>query len=562
MKKMLIWVLLCLYVPFIISVDKECLICIDIKDSSQFPLLSCGHSGVCATCIITNAIKGLYGNRPDQVKCLQCNQKLSDNNIRAIFTDTVLRAIQDDDVQHKLQALRERTQQQAFFDIYKTLTAPRPNIGEERPCRETHGDSLENFTFCLSHKFLSKKCPHCGTAVEKSEGCSHMACPTCRGVFCWQCGQDYRRNGHVGGPWACNGLEVRDNLGNLLLSRCSICKKPMNDPNTVFKLHDNLHVFDAHSVHKKCLLQWLECGEDGILPYRPDEIKISVNTVDGDVEIPSLFPCPQCGCKLHMSLSDDERSLIFKDPHLVEVNRRNQEGFGETGIYRYDGPRQNDQGYALPLAVPAPELNFFLAPDQFVRSLKGVQRLFNSRDKEVAENLYRAGYNRLNQLYGKTNAVTCNDEKAKRQVQKYFGDDFAVFFTEEQADTYARLLYRSIIENEVAHGQGKGNYSEFFEQVARQILLPLGQQKQLEFLNVLSQAMNSSNPLWPVISLLTQIDDTIYAMSIMGGAEAYYGQFLRDLKTRYDEETQDTQEAVADLSASLNAISKKIRARR
>ena len=34
------------------------------------------------------------------------------------------------------------------------------------------------------------KCPMCRTIIFKPEGCSHMACPRCRGAFCWICRKD------------------------------------------------------------------------------------------------------------------------------------------------------------------------------------------------------------------------------------------------------------------------------------------------------------------------------------------------------------------------------------
>eukprot|EP00928_Gymnodinium_smaydae_P007181 TRINITY_DN12595_c0_g8_i1.p1 TRINITY_DN12595_c0_g8~~TRINITY_DN12595_c0_g8_i1.p1 ORF type:complete len:514 (-),score=27.62 TRINITY_DN12595_c0_g8_i1:17-1558(-) len=35
----------------------------------------------------------------------------------------------------------------------------------------------------------AKKCPQCGVLTEKSSGCNHMTCTTCRTDWCWSCGK-------------------------------------------------------------------------------------------------------------------------------------------------------------------------------------------------------------------------------------------------------------------------------------------------------------------------------------------------------------------------------------
>lgn len=39
----------------------------------------------------------------------------------------------------------------------------------------------------------SRKCPQCGTDIEKSEGCNKMTCWKCHGKFCYLCGKDLNR---------------------------------------------------------------------------------------------------------------------------------------------------------------------------------------------------------------------------------------------------------------------------------------------------------------------------------------------------------------------------------
>ncbi|RYG70191.1 hypothetical protein EON64_00850 [archaeon] len=51
----------------------------------------------------------------------------------------------------------------------------------------------------------TKRCPRCGTAIEKDEGCNHMSCRKCRKEFCWICMQDWTlHSDNTGGYFQCN----------------------------------------------------------------------------------------------------------------------------------------------------------------------------------------------------------------------------------------------------------------------------------------------------------------------------------------------------------------------
>ena len=46
----------------------------------------------------------------------------------------------------------------------------------------------------------AKRCPSCGMAIQKSEGCNKMTCGACGAAFCWRCsravdGYDHFRAG-------------------------------------------------------------------------------------------------------------------------------------------------------------------------------------------------------------------------------------------------------------------------------------------------------------------------------------------------------------------------------
>ena len=48
--------------------------------------------------------------------------------------------------------------------------------------------SKENYLWIVQN---SKKCPKCGSRIEKSNGCDNMFCILCHYGFCWWCFQNY-----------------------------------------------------------------------------------------------------------------------------------------------------------------------------------------------------------------------------------------------------------------------------------------------------------------------------------------------------------------------------------
>lgn len=37
---------------------------------------------------------------------------------------------------------------------------------------------------------MAKRCPKCGMATQKDEGCNKMACGGCGAYWCWRCGKE------------------------------------------------------------------------------------------------------------------------------------------------------------------------------------------------------------------------------------------------------------------------------------------------------------------------------------------------------------------------------------
>ena len=57
-------------------------------------------------------------------------------------------------------------------------------------------------------KHKAKRCPNCGTGIEKTGGCTHMTCRTCKHEFCWLCLGPWR--GHT--PKKCRDLKKENGV--------------------------------------------------------------------------------------------------------------------------------------------------------------------------------------------------------------------------------------------------------------------------------------------------------------------------------------------------------------
>ena len=60
----------------------------------------------------------------------------------------------------------------------------------------------------------ASNCPLCGVRIYKPDGCNHMSCSRCKGVFCWICRRDITTDhySHFDETrlFGCNGLTMMD----------------------------------------------------------------------------------------------------------------------------------------------------------------------------------------------------------------------------------------------------------------------------------------------------------------------------------------------------------------
>lgn len=61
-------------------------------------------------------------------------------------------------------------------------------------------DGRPFLTVFVNLQKTAKRCPVCGMAIEKAQGCNKMTCGNCGAFFCWRCnkrveGYEHFRNG-------------------------------------------------------------------------------------------------------------------------------------------------------------------------------------------------------------------------------------------------------------------------------------------------------------------------------------------------------------------------------
>lgn len=207
----------------ILKEDFLCLICCESKSTETFSM-ECGHE-YCVDCYRHYIKDKLHGG--SVITCMNCSLALRHDDIDRIMGNDFSAKLMESSIKSFVQKHNRNYKWCPFADckciIYLKYMSSLPeytrlhyspfvlctsdhrfcfNCGFEvhapGDCKITNAwvrkakKESENLNWVLSH---TKECPECSVNIEKSGGCNHMVCSSCKYEFCWICEKAWAPHG-------------------------------------------------------------------------------------------------------------------------------------------------------------------------------------------------------------------------------------------------------------------------------------------------------------------------------------------------------------------------------
>lgn len=194
----------------VIAQIKECSVCLEEKEITNFMVFSCGHSGTCNTCI-ESLVESALKNSISVLHELKCPEK----ECKKPFLFKELQQLNIEGLETINELLCDQYIGQQEDIIYCPNQECRcPYVTQKRSCKVTcmqctttfceycvinHSNVIPCFIartlwgtskrwhdldYLIEHRFMIP-CPNCGTYIEKNGGCPHMKCAICKHDFFW-----------------------------------------------------------------------------------------------------------------------------------------------------------------------------------------------------------------------------------------------------------------------------------------------------------------------------------------------------------------------------------------
>ena len=211
-----------------VTQQKECQICTDEKNSTEFCKLSCGHE-FCKECLSHILNDALQERQTRTLLCPlpECNTLFTDNDINHIATtveqknrlsnihfnewlaqqpnakqcptpDCNFVFINEDDMRGTIecpQCLRRYCNHCLLnHSPYITCEQAAQQAADAQPFTGDHAAANQASAEWVQQNAKPCPGPGCKAPIQKTEGCNHMTCRRCHYQFCWECLKPYGFN--------------------------------------------------------------------------------------------------------------------------------------------------------------------------------------------------------------------------------------------------------------------------------------------------------------------------------------------------------------------------------
>lgn len=208
-----------------------CSICFEEKHFKEFSVLECEHS-YCTNCITQHIAHAINNDNSEALRCPtpKCKMPLGPKDTNTLLNNNAPLKSKLSQIQFNTWLMQQKnrtacpTPDCSFIFINErtdqfTMQCPSCDATYCAQCLTQHSARITCHEVKENKKVIADKkeqeeaterwkeqnsrpCPQCKVSIEKSEGCNHMICRTCKHEFCWQCMKPYEAKGH--GPFGCS----------------------------------------------------------------------------------------------------------------------------------------------------------------------------------------------------------------------------------------------------------------------------------------------------------------------------------------------------------------------
>ena len=251
-----------------------CHICGDkFKVTEENKLKNCGHK-FCDECWYDSLSIKIKENKLSSIKCLDynCKQKLEDEFIINLLNNDInlikkykkykkeLIIAQDPnkkfcpfpdcDSYLELKNKKEKYISCLNNHLYCFVCLKKPH--GKLPC-DKKNIKEKDMTQYAKNNFV-KKCPNCGTTIEKNDGCNHITCSKCGHQWCWLCNQkfshDHYKKGICKGP---QSFVPKNDYKIKIITKDKISKDELSNSPIKHNILDAMFYFlNIRLVNHKC----------------------------------------------------------------------------------------------------------------------------------------------------------------------------------------------------------------------------------------------------------------------------------------------------------------------